>query len=45
MGEQGETRLNILHLVQSIGRKSAGLGGVATALPHEQEMLGCQTKI
>jgi glycosyltransferase involved in cell wall biosynthesis len=34
------TTVKILHLVQSIGRKSAGMGAVAVGLVREQQLLG-----
>jgi glycosyltransferase involved in cell wall biosynthesis len=37
--------LKILHLVQSISRKSAGMGSVAVGLVREQQVLGCQPMI
>ncbi len=37
--------LNVLHLVQSIGRRSAGMGSAAVGLVREQLSLGCHATI
>jgi glycosyltransferase involved in cell wall biosynthesis len=39
------TDIKVLHLVQSIGQNSAGMGSVASSLVREQHSLGCQPMI